>query len=90
MGILFEGFAFLLVLGALALAGGYALVRWTPLGLRLKQVQNRKRLEAELELTCPIHGRQDPNTLVRLRSGQTLCSQCFKEAVDDVATDESV
>ena len=75
-------------IAALALSGevGY---RYTPLGLRLKQAQNRKQIEARLELTCPNHGLQREDTLVRLKSGEALCSLCFKEAVDDVHVDES-
>ncbi len=63
---------------------GVVLVRWTPLGVRLRQIRNRRRLEVRAELTCPIHGYQSPESLVRLNSGGVLCSLCFKEAMDDV------
>jgi hypothetical protein len=88
-GILLEELAFLIA--ALAVAGlvGYAVYRYTPLGLRLKQIRNRRLVEARQELTCPIHGLQREETLVRLKSGEALCSHCFKEAVDDVHVDES-
>ncbi|MEP6573407.1 MAG: hypothetical protein ABJD11_11955 [Gemmatimonadota bacterium] len=88
-GILLDELGFLIAaIAALGLAG-YVVYRYTPLGLRLKQAENRKQIEARLELTCPIHGLQREDTLVRLKSGEALCSHCFKEAVDDVHVDES-
>ena len=48
-------------------------------GVRYRQVQNRKRIEQEAALVCPLHGRHAESDLVRLPSGDTLCPQCYQE-----------
>ena len=53
----------------------------TPLGRRLRQSANRKRIDKQAELTCPIHGLQREQDLVRLPSGEPLCPHCYQEAV---------
>ncbi len=53
----------------------------TPAGLRLRQAANRKRIDRQAELTCPLHGLQREEDLVRLPTGEPLCPQCYKEAV---------
>jgi hypothetical protein len=53
----------------------------TPAGLRLRQTANRKRLEKQAELTCPLHGLQREETLVRLPTGERICPQCYQEAI---------
>jgi len=53
----------------------------TPLGRRLRQTANRKRIDKQAELTCPIHGPQQEHDLVRLPTGYPLCPHCYKEAV---------
>lgn len=53
----------------------------TPLGRRLRQTANRKRIDKQAELTCPIHGLQQESDLVRLPTGEPLCPHCYKEAV---------
>lgn len=69
--------ALLAVVGALfASALGF-----TPLGRRLRQSANRKRIDKQAELTCPIHGLQREADLVRLPTGEPLCPHCYQEAV---------
>lgn len=53
----------------------------TPLGRRLRQIANRKRIDRQAALTCPIHGMQPEGDLVRLPTGESLCPHCYKEAV---------
>ncbi|MFN5582687.1 hypothetical protein [Gemmatimonas sp.] len=53
----------------------------TPLGRRLRQSANRKRIDKQAELTCPIHGLQREQDLVRLSAGEPLCPHCYQEAV---------
>ncbi|AMW04022.1 hypothetical protein [Gemmatimonas phototrophica] len=53
----------------------------TPFGRRIRQTANRKRIDKQAELTCPIHGMQREEDLVRLPTGEPLCSLCYKEAV---------
>ena len=70
--------AALAMLGALVVA---ALLHFTPLGLRLRQVENRRRIERETALNCPQHGPHDERDLVRLPGGATLCPECYKETM---------
>ena len=58
VGIILEGVLFVALLATVAALLFYALLRWTPLGLRLRQDANRRKIEQTLELECPIHGLQ--------------------------------
>lgn len=80
--IIIEGVLFVALL---ATAG--ALVLWgvwhvTPLGRVTRQMQNRRRLLGGADLTCPIHGPQDPAAMVRLSDGTRVCPACFQETVN--------
>ena len=80
--IIAEGVLFV----ALIAAGG-ALLYWlilyvTPAGVRLRQTQNRKRIDQAAELVCSIHGRRTEDQLVRLASGERVCPDCYKEIVN--------
>jgi ABC-type uncharacterized transport system permease subunit len=54
VGIILEGVLFVALLATVATLLFYALVRWTPLGLRLRQDANRRKIEQTLGLSCPI------------------------------------
>jgi len=79
--IIIEGVLF----AALLAAGGtllfWIVITFTPAGVRLRQTQNRERIERTAELTCPIHGLRLPDTLVRLASGERVCPDCYKETL---------
>ncbi len=81
VGILMEGVLFVAIVAAMAALLFYAAVAFTPLGRRIRETRNRKRLEQELELTCPFHGAQREDEMVRLPSGDRLCPVCYKEAI---------
>jgi hypothetical protein len=75
------------VLFVALIAAGGALIYWvlmhfTPAGVRIRQVQNRKRLDRAAELECPIHGLKTEAQLVRLASGEQACPECYKESLD--------
>jgi len=70
-----------------AVAAGAALVFFgarelTPFGVWLRQRGNRKRIEREAALACPVHGPHREQDLVRLRTGEVMCPACFKEMID--------
>ena len=72
------------VLFVALLATGGALLYWllltfTPAGVRLRQTQNRKRMDRSAELVCPIHGLRTEDQLVRLANGELACPDCYKE-----------
>jgi len=69
--------AFLAVVGTLVLS---ALGR-TPFGRRIRQTANRKRIERLADLTCPIHGLQREEDLVRLSTGDPICPHCYQEVI---------
>lgn len=83
IGIILEGVLFVALVATVAALFFYVLVRWTPLGLRLRQDANRRRLEQGLELECPIHGPQREEEMVRLPSGSRICPVCYKEALHE-------
>jgi hypothetical protein len=50
-------------------------------GVWLRQTLNRRRIERAAVLVCPIHGPRQPQELVRLASGETMCPDCYKETL---------
>ena len=77
--IITEGVLFV----ALIATGGallyWLLVSFTPVGVRLRQTRNRKRIDRLAELICPIHGQRMQDQLVRLANGERVCPDCYKE-----------
>ncbi|MEO8226619.1 MAG: hypothetical protein ABI637_04260 [Gemmatimonadota bacterium] len=83
IGILLEGVLFVAALATMAALLFYAVFRLTPLGARRREIQNRRVIERELELTCPIHGLQPEGQMVRLPSGDRICPVCYREALHE-------
>ena len=69
-GIILEGVLFVALLATVATLLFYALVRWTPLGLRLRQDANRRKIEQTLELDVP-----DPRAAAGRRNGAPAVRQ---------------
>ncbi len=67
-----------------AVVGAFVLTAlgYTPFGTRVKQTVNRRRIERQADLTCPVHGLQREHELVRLTSGEPLCPHCYREALN--------
>lgn len=76
--IILEGVLFVALLATVA-ALLFSLVGGTPVGLRLRQVRNRRAIEREAALRCPVHGVHEERELVRLPSGERICPDCFRE-----------
>lgn len=79
--IFLEGVLFVTAIVAAVALFAWGLRAFTPLGTRLKQTENRRLIDQHAALTCPIHGWQAPDSLVRLPSGEPLCSQCYQETL---------
>jgi hypothetical protein len=79
--IIIEGVLFVALLATGAALLYFVLVTFTPVGTRLRQVQNRRQIDRAAELTCPIHGPRNEKDLVRLASGELICPDCYKETV---------
>ena len=80
--IIVEGVLFVALIAAVGTLLFWLVVWFTPAGVRIRQTQNRKRIERAAELVCAIHGRHTEDQLVRLASGARVCPDCYKEIVD--------
>jgi hypothetical protein len=83
VGIILEGVLFVALIATIAALLFFGAYYLTPLGMRLRQNRNRRELEHELDLTCPIHGLQREEEMVRLPSGSRICPVCYKEALHE-------
>ena len=81
LAIIAEGLLFVAAIAAAAALLYWVLLHVTPVGTRVQQTRNRKRIERDAELVCPIHGRHEERELVRLPTGERICPDCFREAV---------
>lgn len=80
--IIIEGVLFV-ALVCVAVALVLFVVRYyTAAGRALEQTHNRKAIERAVNLTCALHGRHDERQMVRLESGEVMCPECYREAVD--------
>ena len=79
--ILLEGVLFVTVIVAITAFFVWGLKTFTPLGTRWTQARNRRLIDQHAALTCPIHGWQASESLVRLPSGEPLCSKCYQETL---------
>ena len=77
--IILEGVLFVAVIAACTAFLLWGLRAFTPLGTRFRQSANRRLIDERAALTCPIHGWQAPESLVRLPSGEPFCSNCYQE-----------
>jgi hypothetical protein len=77
--IIIEGVLFVALIAAVGTLFYILIMQFTPVGVRLRQARNRKRIDRAAELVCPIHGPRASTDLVRLTSGELLCPDCYKE-----------
>jgi hypothetical protein len=79
--IIIEGVLFVALVAACGALLLFVLIEFTPLGRRLRETRNRRRIERAAELTCPIHGALSEGDMVRLPSGERICPKCYQESV---------
>jgi hypothetical protein len=79
--IIIEGVLFVALIATGAALLYFVVVQFTPVGVRLRQAQNRRRIDRAAELVCPLHGPRAEKDLVRLASGDVMCPDCYKEIV---------
>lgn len=80
--IIEEGVLFLVLL-AVAVALVVFVVRYyTAAGRALEQSRNRKEIDRAVSLTCERHGTHDERAMVRLESGEVMCPECYREAME--------
>ena len=81
--IILEGVLFVAGIAAIAALFAWLVLHFTPLGVKLRQVQNRARIEAAAQRNCPIHGAHEEDEMVRLPSGARICPECYEEVLHD-------
>jgi len=81
--IIIEGVLFVALVAAVGTLFYLVLIAFTPVGVRLRQAKNRRRIDRAVALVCPIHGPRETNDLVRLASGEVLCPDCYKESLNE-------
>jgi hypothetical protein len=59
------------------------LTQFTPLGVRVRQARNRRRIEAAASRVCSIHGPHAETDMVLLPGGERVCPECYSEIVHD-------
>ena len=79
--IIVEGVLFVALLATGGALLYWVLMQFTPTGVRIRQIQNRKLLDRAAELECPIHGLKTEGQLVRLASGEQVCPDCYRETL---------
>ena len=80
--IIIEGVLFIALL-CVAAALIVAIVRYyTGAGRAIEQTRNRKQIDQAVILTCELHGPHDERQMVRLESGEVMCPECYREAID--------
>ena len=80
--IIIEGVLFIAlvcVAGALVV---FVVRYYTAAGRVLEQTRNRKAIDRAMNLTCALHGEHEEREMVRLESGEVMCPECYREAVD--------
>ena len=81
--IVIEGVLFVASSAAMAALFVWLILHYTPLGVRLRQVRNRGRIEQAAARNCPVHGAHEESEMVRLPSGARICPECYQEIVHD-------
>ena len=80
--IIVEGVLFVALLGVAVALVVFIIRYYTAAGRALEQTRNRKQIDRALNLTCDLHGPHAERDMVRLESGDVMCPQCYREAID--------
>ena len=80
--IIVEGVLFVALLAVAATLAVFVVRYYTAAGRALEQSKNRKQIERAVNLTCELHGAHDERAMVRLESGEVMCPECYREAID--------
>ena len=80
--IIIEGVMFVALLVVAVALVVFVVRHYTAPGRVLEQSRNRKQIERVVSLTCALHGAHEEREMVRLESGEVMCPECYREAVD--------
>jgi hypothetical protein len=81
--ILIEGVLFVALVATGAALLYFVFAQFTPAGVRLRQKENRRRIERAVALVCPVHGPRAEEDMVLLPGGEHVCPDCYKEILHD-------
>ncbi len=79
--IILEGVLFVALIVTVGALFYWVALYFTPLGRRIRESDNRRRIDRAAELTCPLHGPHAESALVRLTTGERMCPACYKETM---------
>jgi len=77
--IILEGVLFVALIATVVALFYWGVLYLTPLGQRIRETENRRRIDRDADLTCPIHGRYAEREVVRLPTGERMCPACYQE-----------
>ncbi len=80
--IIIEGALFVALLCVAVALVVFVVRYYTTAGRALDQTRNRKSIDRVVNLTCALHGEHDERQMVRLESGEVMCPECYREAID--------
>jgi hypothetical protein len=80
--IIIEGVLFIALLCVAAVLIVTIVRNYTAAGRALEQTRNRKQIDRAVNLTCELHGPHEERQMVRLESGEVMCPECYREAID--------
>lgn len=80
--IIIEGVLFVALLAVAVTLVVFVVRHFTAVGRRLEQTRNRKEIERAANLVCSLHGAHEERELVRLESGELMCPDCYREAIE--------
>ena len=80
--IIIEGVLFVALLCVAVTLVVFVVRYYTAAGRAIEQTHNRKQIDRAVNLTCELHGPHEERDMVRLESGEVMCPECYREAVD--------
>lgn len=80
--IIIEGVMFVALLVVAVTLAVFVMRHYTGPGRLREQSRNRKEIDRAVSLTCPLHGAHEERAMVRLESGEVMCPDCYREAIE--------
>lgn len=80
--IIIEGVMFVALLVVAGTLVVFVVRHYTAPGRALTQSRNRKEIERAASLTCSLHGPHEEREMVRLESGEVMCPECYRDAIE--------
>ena len=80
--IIVEGVLFVTLVVLVVMLVVFLVRHHTATGLRFDQHRNRREIDRAASLTCALHGMHEARDMVRLQSGEVMCPECYRDAVD--------